>query len=274
MARKLALVFLLVATSGFSRNHAVLPPPSFAFNSAQNILWIGAHPDDEVLASPFLGIACREFGARCTFLVMTRGEAGTCGLPEGCFPDLGTVRAAEMRAASEALGAQLIQWTLPNTNVPTPFAAETAWSEVRGGRDVLLGDIRAVVASIKPTTIVTFDPAHGSTCHPEHRAVGSLVLDATHDTNARVLLVETRAQFEAGGFSFSSAAPRPSLRLDGARKLSTEGRLPWDYLLLDVQQHRSQFTPEQVQLLRETPREQRYVDFAEPAAASLVSPCP
>ena len=274
MAGRLALLFLLIAAPAFTRNHAVLPPQAFDFGPAQNILWIGAHPDDEVLASPFLGVACKESGARCTFLVMTRGEAGNCGLPEGCLPDLGTVRAAEMRAASEIFGAQLIQWRLPNTNAPTPFAAEMAWEDVSGGREELLSRIRGVIDAIKPTTIVTFDPAHGSTCHPEHRAVASLVLDATHGSDAKLLLIETRIQFLENGFLFSSAVQRPSLRLDGARKLSPEGRLPWDYLLLDVQQHRSQFTPEQIQLLREVPREQRYVDFAEPSAAPTVSPCP
>jgi LmbE family N-acetylglucosaminyl deacetylase len=190
------------------------------------------------------------------------------------LPDLGTVRAAEMRAASETLGAQLIQWTLPDTNAPTPLAAQIAWEDASGGREELLSRIRGVIDTIKATTIVTFDPAHGSTCHPEHRAVASLVLDATHGSDAKLLLIETKVQFLEEGFLFSSAVRRPALRLDGARKLSPEGRLPWDYLLLDAQQHRSQLTPEQVQLLREIPREQRYVDFAEPSAAVAVSPCP
>jgi hypothetical protein len=268
------ILILPVATSSGARMRASSPPPLFAFGPAQNILWIGAHPDDEILASPFLGAACKEFGARCTFLVMTRGEAGDCALPEGCLPDLGTLRVAEMRAAAEVLGGEVIQWTLPNTNALTPGAAEDAWAEASGGHQILLGRLEAVIDAVKPTTIVTFDPAHGSTCHPEHRAVGNLIVEAGSG-GAELLFVETLAQFIPDGFIFSSAVgDKATLRFDGARFASPGGKFPWDYLLLDVQQHRSQFTPEQVQSLRETPRQQRYVDFAKPSAALMASPCP
>ena len=57
------------------------------------ILWFGAHPDDELFVAPWLG-AMFDRGAAIGFLVATRGEQGPCYRPEGCAPDLATVRAA------------------------------------------------------------------------------------------------------------------------------------------------------------------------------------
>ena len=53
-----------------------------------------------------------------------------------------------------------------------------AWSTEAGGHDVLLERINSVIAGESPTIIYTFDPNHGSSCHPAHRAVGALVIEA------------------------------------------------------------------------------------------------
>jgi len=42
--------------------------------AGKRVLWVGAHPDDESTVAPLLGEACRERGARCSFLVATRGR--------------------------------------------------------------------------------------------------------------------------------------------------------------------------------------------------------
>src|SRR5207248_1606521 len=94
MKRSLIALLLLAASLPLAaRTRAVRPP--------QKILWIGAHPDDEILVAPILGRECVERGAQCALLVMTRGEGG--GSTE--------VRTAEMQRAAELLHATLTHWT-------------------------------------------------------------------------------------------------------------------------------------------------------------------
>src|SRR5687767_6067917 len=90
----IAPLCLLFVAPADARRRAVSP----AIVPAGHILFIGAHPDDEVVAAPLLGATCAEGGATCSFLVLTKGEGGTCGLPV-CLPDLGSVREKEMLAS-------------------------------------------------------------------------------------------------------------------------------------------------------------------------------
>src|SRR5204863_829035 len=87
-----ALLLLACPPPLAARTRAVRPLP--------RILWIGAHPDDEILISPLLGFHCVERGAQCVLLVMTRGEAGGPA----------AVRAAEMQRAANLFHAALTHW--------------------------------------------------------------------------------------------------------------------------------------------------------------------
>ena len=193
---------------------------------------ITAHPDDESIIAPLLGTHCVEDTSRCSILVLTRGEGG--GDP--------VVREQEMRAAATLFRANLTLGTLPD--VMGDIAA--------GRREEVLTTIRQVEATEQPTVIITFDPAHGTTCHPAHRATGQLVLDAVGSD--RVLLLETAAMFETGGFSFFNALRDSAWSFDVTRT--------WHYLIDDVKLHRSQFSEAQVQALETTPFDQRRVYLA------------
>lgn len=63
------------------------------------ILWIGAHPDDELFVAPWLARLRTTAGAKLGFLVATRGEQGDCGVSQPRHRDVGSVREAEMRDA-------------------------------------------------------------------------------------------------------------------------------------------------------------------------------
>lgn len=229
--RLLVLVLLALAPPLVGRTRAARPPQ-------QHILWIGAHPDDEVLIAPLLGRECVEGRARCSLLVFTHGENGGDG----------AIRAAEMQRAAEMLHASLTLWTFSDvmTNV------DAAWSAEAGGREALLARIGAAIVAAAPTMIYTFDPAHGSTCHPAHRALATLVRDAVEAIAGPppLFLVETVASFEGSGFPFRSAVAQP-LIIDVAGT--------WSYVVLDAQRHASQFSPVQVESLANTPLEQRLI---------------
>jgi LmbE family N-acetylglucosaminyl deacetylase len=111
--RRLILAATLIGClPSFARDRIVGRPQTLP--SPRSVLWIAAHPDDEAVAAPLLSFWCKEEGARCTFLVFTRGDQGVCLESDGCSPDVATVRSAEEAAASQYFGAELILLTLPD----------------------------------------------------------------------------------------------------------------------------------------------------------------
>lgn len=239
--------------------------------AAGSLMWIGAHPDDEIWMAPLLGQACVEAGGSCTLLVATRGEAGPCRLPAGCAPDLPTVREAEMVEAAALFGARLVQWGLPDGFGPDPAAVRRAWAAADGGDGMLVDRLASEIARAAAERVVTFDPRHGSTCHPDHRAVGELVLAAVARLGAGALpvwLVEAVPHAGTGSAGFAAAVPGDDrvTSYDATRSLAAVGGEAWRYVALVASAHRSQFAPEQVAALAAArPTERRL--FALPASA-------
>lgn len=237
--RLIAAFLILLSCPADARVRSVRHP------SPERILWIGAHPDDEALIAPILGPSCVEGRDVCSMLVMTHGERGDCALPGGCG-DLSDLRSAEMQRAADLFRAHLTLWAFSDVMGDVVGT----WSAEAGGRDALISRLQSLIAAERPTIIYTFDPNHGSSCHPAHRAIGALVIEASARVNPspRIMFVETIIQ---GGFVFSSATPDASWKPGG-----------WEYLIRDALIHASQFTPEQVEALRRTPAEQQGVWLA------------
>ena len=220
MKRLFAAALLLLAPLPLgARTRAASPP--------QRILWIGAHPDDEILVSPIFGRVCVDEHNECAMLVMTRGEGG--GSAE--------VRSMEMQRAAAMLHATLMHWTLPDVLADV----DAAWSAAAGGHAALVARIAAEIAAVAPTAIYTFDPHHGSTCHPAHRTVGAMVLEAA--PRVPVFLVETTNAFQ-------SAVAQP---------IVVDATSTWSYFVRDAEIHASQFPQAQVDMFATLPIEQRRV---------------
>ena len=199
--------------------------------AARRILVVTAHPDDELLLAPLLGDRCVRDGISCAILVMTTGD----------YAGLGDVRAAEMARSAALLHLRLTQWTLPDVleNV------NESWSANAGDHATLVRRLHDLIAIENPDLILTFDPAHGSTGHPAHRLTGALVLES----GARnVVLLETKAD----GLALSSAVPLASV-YNG----------DWEWVVRVAETHASQFTREQVDVLRNLPAGERRVWLAE-----------
>lgn len=220
---RLAIVLLLVTAPlhAGTRRRAVEVDAS-ALARARSVLFIAAHPDDEVPIAPWLWKKCVEEEARCSFLVVTTGENGDCLLPGGCGTALGAIRAAEMtRSAAQFRGA-LTMWGFPD-------GAPEEWTSI-GDR------VRAHVEAVNPDVVVTFDPRHGTTGHPDHRAIGRIVIDAIGDTR-ELYLMETRIDIALDPLSIVFHAAEVDARV--IERFDAVSR--WDALLRTMEIHRSQF---------------------------------
>ena len=147
--------------------------------SEARVMWVGAHPDDETLASSVLARACISLGRPCYFFVMNHGQGGECLLREGCRPDTGSVRGREMKLVAAAYGAQLEHhnyWNapLPVESFPPRHEIGKKWIEQRDPADL----VSQAILQFKPTVLVTFDPDHGFTGHPEHQLASRFALEA------------------------------------------------------------------------------------------------
>lgn len=232
----LLLLSIFIATETAARTRAV----ASRIDAARRILIIAAHPDDEVLLAPLLANRCVRGGASCAIVVMTANE----------------IRAAEMARSAALLNLRLTLWSFSDVmnDVGNIWAAEA------GDRVALVRRISDVIATEHPDLIFTFDPNHGTTCHPAHREVGRLVLE----TGAKnVFLIETAARFVGNGFELSNAAP--------SQAWVYVANEDWQSVTRVAEIHASQFNAEQVESLRTLPPAQRRVWFAPVTVQS--APC-
>jgi LmbE family N-acetylglucosaminyl deacetylase len=220
------------------RSHAVRPPV--------RLLWIGAHPDDEALVAPILGAACVEQINDCAILVLTSGS---------------DVRSAELQRAGAALHAHVTQWDLPDV-----FDV-SQW----GDRAALVTKLAAFIVAESPARIYTFDPRHGSSCHPAHREAGQLTLDAIATLGAHappVILLETLIVRDAES-RITGFAPATTTAT------AIDATSTWHYLVDDAAIHESQFNAAQIALLQTIPADQRRVWLLSAGAtAPNIASCP
>lgn len=233
--------------------------------AGKRVLFIGAHPDDESAVAPLLGEACVERGARCSFFVATRGDAGKCKLATGCPPDLATFRVAEMKAAAALYGGTAIQWDLPDGSAASPEEVAKAWAALRGGTDALVEAFRAEIAKAAPEVVITFDPRHGTSCHPDHRATSALAVLAIRKLAVppRTWLAEVRFDIDTAKATIGyvpAVAADPAMRTyDATRWLGGFGATGWGFLLENLRKHPSQFDAPELAAFSAAPAAERRV---------------
>lgn len=227
--------------------------------TAERVVWVGAHPDDELYAAPWLGWLCVEKNASCKLLVMTRGEAGKCKLGGGCVPDLPTVRDKELEASAKLFDAELVHWDLGDGAGAHSEDVVANWSSKRGSVDALVDAIAAQISDAD--RVITFDPRHGSSCHADHRATGALVIAATERLGlprAKVSLVEVALAQEP-------AVPQDSAvwSFDALQLLPSTDKPAWSYLIGVLQAHTSQYTPAEVAAVDALPDDKKRMLFLD-----------
>jgi len=263
----LALLLLVLTLPSTARSRTVRHPASAGDLAPQSMLWIAAHPDDEAVAAPLLGRWCRDQHARCGFLLMTRGQQGGCLKPGGCEPDVATVRAAEAGAASQLFGAELFLLEYQDGGGVQP----PDWRSSPGDAPDVVSRVAGIIEAFHPAIILTFDPRHGTTCHPDHRETAAIVLDAVKllPYDPAVYLLESRVTFTSDPFAihFGSAVAGAD-RFDATQE--------WSWIVEDMQRHPSQFDGSFLTAIQQVPPIERAVWFgkAEDMLAQSAGTCP
>jgi LmbE family N-acetylglucosaminyl deacetylase len=230
--------------------------------SEQRILFAGAHPDDEWGVAPLLADACIDGGAKCHFVVASEAHS------YGCVPTIGlrdpkkctSVRREEMQQSAALFGATLdfFGWEdfFYGFNQSGMEKTIADWGSALGGRSSLVAQWENVLRERRPTIVFTFDPRHGSTCHPGHRAAASLLLEAVErlpvGARPQVWLeqtdnIESRSpEVEAANREVGYVAWPDAGRVhwfDADRKLKN-GLTAYDYALTVRRTHASQYPKE------------------------------
>lgn len=129
-------------------------------NPTPRLLIIGAHPDDAEFAGGGLATIYRQLGRSVKMISVTDGSAGHHFRQPA---DLIELRRAEAAAAGDVIGAQYETWDFPDGSLEPTL--QVRWK--------IIQEIRA----FKPDLVLTH-----RTCdyHPDHRAVGQAVQDASY----------------------------------------------------------------------------------------------
>lgn len=209
------------------------------------ILWVGAHPDDELFVAAWFAMLVRDERAELHFLVATSGERGS-GLLENAAPaDVARIREAEMRAAAKLFGADVTFLRLPDGDGIEPRDVLRAWAGAAGGTRALHRRFRDAIAAFAPDRIVTFNRHHGCTWHADHRAVGVLMQRLA--LPVPVTLAESRTDFS-----------EPLRFTPGSRRAErVDVRGGWDGLVRLLECHASQFGEALLARVRAVPEGER-----------------
>ncbi|HEX7351383.1 sugar-binding protein [Brachybacterium sp.] len=155
-----------------------LPPTERALADGTvdlDILYIGAHPDDEAWTLAALGQWNEYEGQRAGVITLTRGEGGgnAVGLEEG--PALGLLREGEERIAVGYAGIEHV-FTLDAVDFFYTLSAPLTY-DVWGGAEALSRVIR-VVRATRPDVIVTMNPSAVEGNHGNHQQAAMFAVEA------------------------------------------------------------------------------------------------
>lgn len=139
------------------------------------VLFVGAHPDDESGLIATLGQWHEQFGITSAIVTLTRGEGGgNCVGPEE-GPALGLLREHEERACLELAHVEEIFHLDKVDYYYTVSAGLTAqiW-----GRDDTLARLVRIIRQIRPAVVITMNPAPVPGQHGHHQLAGRLATEA------------------------------------------------------------------------------------------------
>jgi len=166
-------------TGAEASNQRVAPPRNAA---DLDVLYVGAHPDDEASRLSMLGEWKERYGVKTGVVTITRGEGGgnAIGPEEG--PALGLIREREERSAVGTVGITDV-YNLDKVDFYYSVSAplhQQAW----GQRDTLRRLVR-VIRETRPEIVMTMNPAPSPGNHGGHQDAALLLIEAYYAAGDR-----------------------------------------------------------------------------------------
>ncbi len=138
-----------------------------------DLLYIGAHPDDESGVTATFAREVLDGGAKAGIVLVTRGEGGGNAIGRELGPSLGILREAEIRRSAAEYGVDLVYF-LDKTDFFYTLSDKATY-DVWGHEDTL-GKVVRLVRLLRPDVIVTMWPGPGT--HGHHQAAARLATEA------------------------------------------------------------------------------------------------
>jgi LmbE family N-acetylglucosaminyl deacetylase len=140
------------------------------------VMFVGAHPDDELFTAGGILAAAARNGQRVKCLAASLGEAGAKpGWPKDM---IGDIRLQELQSSLTVLGVRDYEWL----NYQDGFLADVDVDEA-------VVALSKAVNDFKPDTILTFGP-EGLTGHPDHRTVSRWVSELESEAAVYWVVIE------------------------------------------------------------------------------------
>jgi len=137
--------------------------------SAERLLAVFAHPDDESFRpGGTLALLARN-GVHVQVVTATRGQAGSCGDPPLCsLSELPALRESELSCACATLGLQ-----------PPILLDHQDGQLAVADTELLIEEILAIVREFHPQIMLTYG-VDGISGHPDHITIGLAAIEAFH----------------------------------------------------------------------------------------------
>ncbi|QDU93030.1 PIG-L deacetylase family protein [Lignipirellula cremea] len=135
------------------------------------LLILGAHPDDAEYHAGGLAAIYRSLGRPVKLVSVTNGGAGHHRLAS---EELVRTRRAEAKAAGDVIGAEYVTWDFPDGGLQPTLEV----------RDRIIREIR----TWQPDLVLTH---RINDYHPDHRAVGQAVQDASYMVTVPLVVTDT-----------------------------------------------------------------------------------
>ncbi len=153
------------------------PPPLAQATSEDavkvNILFVGAHPDDESGATAAMARYVFDHGARAAVVTATRGEGGGNAIGRELGPSLGILRDYEERNSLRMLG---IDQLYDLDELDWAYTTSAAATELAWGYEEPLSKIVRYYRVLKPDVVITMNPSPRG--HGHHQYIAKLATEA------------------------------------------------------------------------------------------------
>lgn len=138
-----------------------------------DLLFVGAHPDDESTATATLARYVLDEGARAAVATATRGEGGGNAIGRELGPSLGLIRDYEERMSLSMLG---INQLYPLGEQDWAYTTSATATELAWGYEEPLGNLVRLYRVLKPEVVITMNPSPRG--HGHHQYIAKLATEA------------------------------------------------------------------------------------------------